>query len=198
MRSRRRGDRRGGATSRAGLTRFVGLTGGIGAGKSEALAAFERRGAGASRPTRSPTTSSTTTQVRDALVDRWGEGSLRTAASTATGWGDRLRRPRRARLARVRHPSTRRRARARVASRTWARMWRSPWSRSRCCSKRRWRTRFDATLAVVADDELARCPAARARAGWPGGPRGPAAGPGREGAPCRPRHPQRCLARGVG
>ncbi len=50
---------------------FVGLTGGLGSGKSEALAAFERLGA--------PTLSSDavvhellgTERVRDLLVDRW-------------------------------------------------------------------------------------------------------------------------------
>jgi dephospho-CoA kinase len=54
------------------LTRFVGLTGGIGAGKSEALAAFERRGI--------PVLSTDTVahdilddeQVREAVVERWG------------------------------------------------------------------------------------------------------------------------------
>jgi dephospho-CoA kinase len=54
------------------LTRFVGLTGGIGAGKSEALAAFERLGA------RTLSTDAVThdllsdEEVRSALVERWG------------------------------------------------------------------------------------------------------------------------------
>lgn len=55
------------------MTRFVGLTGGIGAGKSEALAAFERLGA------KTLSTDAVThellcdDEVRSALVERWGE-----------------------------------------------------------------------------------------------------------------------------
>jgi dephospho-CoA kinase len=54
------------------LTRFVGLTGGIGAGKSEALAAFERLGA------KTLSTDAVThdllgdDEVRSALIERWG------------------------------------------------------------------------------------------------------------------------------
>ena len=55
------------------MTRFVGLTGGIGAGKSEALAAFERLGA----PTLSTDQVSNDLlddeQIRSAIVERWGE-----------------------------------------------------------------------------------------------------------------------------
>jgi dephospho-CoA kinase len=55
------------------LTRFVGLTGGIGAGKSEALAAFERLGAATLSTDRVAHDLLDDEQVRAALVDRWGE-----------------------------------------------------------------------------------------------------------------------------
>jgi dephospho-CoA kinase len=55
------------------LTRFVGLTGGIGAGKSEALAAFERLGAATLSTDRVAHDLLDDEEVRNALVDRWGE-----------------------------------------------------------------------------------------------------------------------------
>jgi dephospho-CoA kinase len=55
------------------LTRFVGLTGGIGAGKSEALAAFERHGAATLSTDRVAHDILDDEQVRAALIDRWGE-----------------------------------------------------------------------------------------------------------------------------
>jgi dephospho-CoA kinase len=54
------------------LTRFVGLTGGIGAGKSEALAAFERLGAATLSTDRVAHDLLEDDEVRTALVDRWG------------------------------------------------------------------------------------------------------------------------------
>jgi dephospho-CoA kinase len=54
------------------LTRFVGLTGGIGAGKSETLAAFERLGAATLSTDRVAHDLLEDDQVRAALVDRWG------------------------------------------------------------------------------------------------------------------------------
>jgi dephospho-CoA kinase len=54
------------------LTRFVGLTGGIGAGKSETLAAFERAGAATLSTDRVTHDLLDDEQVRAALVDRWG------------------------------------------------------------------------------------------------------------------------------
>jgi dephospho-CoA kinase len=54
------------------LTRLVGLTGGIGAGKSEALAAFERLGAATLSTDRVAHDLLEDDQVRAALVDRWG------------------------------------------------------------------------------------------------------------------------------
>jgi dephospho-CoA kinase len=56
------------------LTRFVGLTGGIGAGKSEALAAFERLGVPTLSTDRLAHDLLEDDEVRAALVERWGEG----------------------------------------------------------------------------------------------------------------------------
>jgi dephospho-CoA kinase len=55
------------------LTRFVGLTGGIGAGKSETLSAFERLGAATLSTDRVAHDLLEDDEVRAALVDRWGE-----------------------------------------------------------------------------------------------------------------------------
>ena len=55
------------------MTRFVGLTGGIGAGKSEALAAFERRGVAVLSTDKVAHDILDDDQVRAALVERWGE-----------------------------------------------------------------------------------------------------------------------------
>jgi dephospho-CoA kinase len=55
------------------LTRFVGLTGGIGAGKSEALAAFERLGAATLSTDRVAHDLLEDDEVRSALVERWGK-----------------------------------------------------------------------------------------------------------------------------
>jgi dephospho-CoA kinase len=55
------------------LTLFVGLTGGIGAGKSEALAAFERLGAATLSTDRVTHDLLGDDQVMEALVSRWGE-----------------------------------------------------------------------------------------------------------------------------
>jgi dephospho-CoA kinase len=55
------------------LTRFVGLTGGIGAGKSETLAAFERLGAATLSTDRVAHDLLDDVEVRAALIERWGE-----------------------------------------------------------------------------------------------------------------------------
>jgi dephospho-CoA kinase len=55
------------------LTRFVGLTGGIGAGKSEALAAFERLGAATLSTDRVAHDLLDDDQVKASLVERWGD-----------------------------------------------------------------------------------------------------------------------------
>jgi dephospho-CoA kinase len=54
------------------LTRFIGLTGGIGAGKSEALAAAERLGAATLSTDRVAHEILDSDEVRDLLVERWG------------------------------------------------------------------------------------------------------------------------------
>jgi dephospho-CoA kinase len=54
------------------LTRFIGLTGGIGAGKSETLAAFERLGAATLSTDRVTHELLEDDQVRAALIERWG------------------------------------------------------------------------------------------------------------------------------
>jgi dephospho-CoA kinase len=56
------------------LTLFVGLTGGIGAGKSETLAAFERLGAATLSTDRVAHHLLDDPEVREALVERWGDG----------------------------------------------------------------------------------------------------------------------------
>jgi dephospho-CoA kinase len=55
------------------LTLFVGLTGGIGAGKSETLAAFERLGAATLSTDRVAHDLLDDEEVREALVKRWGD-----------------------------------------------------------------------------------------------------------------------------
>ncbi len=55
------------------MTRFVGLTGGIGAGKSETLAAFERLGAATLSTDRVAHDLLDDVEVRAALIERWGE-----------------------------------------------------------------------------------------------------------------------------
>jgi len=55
------------------LTRFVGLTGEIGAGKSETLAAFERLGAATLSTDRVTHELLEDDQVRAALIERWGQ-----------------------------------------------------------------------------------------------------------------------------
>ncbi len=56
------------------MTRFIGLTGGIGAGKSEALAAAARLGAATLSTDRVAHEILDRDDVRAALVERWGEG----------------------------------------------------------------------------------------------------------------------------
>ncbi len=55
------------------MTRFIGLTGGIGAGKSETLAAFERHGAAVLSTDKVAHDILDDEQVRVALIDRWGD-----------------------------------------------------------------------------------------------------------------------------
>jgi dephospho-CoA kinase len=55
------------------LTRFVGLTGGIGAGKSEALAAFARLGAATLSTDQVTHELLADPEVRGVLIEHWGE-----------------------------------------------------------------------------------------------------------------------------
>jgi dephospho-CoA kinase len=55
---------------------FVGLTGGIGSGKSEALAAFARQGAAVLSSDEVVHELLSTPEVRDLLAERWGNGVL--------------------------------------------------------------------------------------------------------------------------
>jgi dephospho-CoA kinase len=55
------------------LTRFIGLTGGIGAGKSEALAALDRLGAETLSTDAVNHELLGSDEVRDLLVERWGD-----------------------------------------------------------------------------------------------------------------------------
>ena len=54
------------------MTRFIGLTGGIGAGKSEALEAFERAGAATLSTDRVAHDLLDRDDVRELLLERWG------------------------------------------------------------------------------------------------------------------------------
>ena len=54
------------------MTRFIGLTGGIGAGKSEALKAFERLGAATLSTDLVAHELLNDAEVRDLLIERWG------------------------------------------------------------------------------------------------------------------------------
>ena len=119
---------------------FVGLTGGIGAGKSEALAALERLGAATISADQVVHDLYDDPEVRAAVVARWGDevapdGRVDRAAvarrAFATeedrGWLEGLLWPKVGeRVARVAGGRVPRRARAR-----W-------WSRRRCCSRRAW------------------------------------------------------------
>ena len=85
--------------SRAGLSAppFVGLTGGIGAGKSEALAALGRLGAATLSTDAVVHELYADPEVRDAVVGRWGDEVAPAASSTAARSRAARSRPRRAR-----------------------------------------------------------------------------------------------------
>jgi dephospho-CoA kinase len=67
------------------LTRFVGLTGGIGAGKSEVLAAFARLGAATLSTDQVTHELLSDPEVRDALIERWGD-EIATGGEIDRGW----------------------------------------------------------------------------------------------------------------
>ena len=135
-RARRRRARRAGRLRRAGRGRaelsgdpappFVGLTGGIGAGKSEALAALGRLGAATLSTDAVVHELYADPEVRDAVVERWGEevapgGTVDRGAVAKRAFAERRRArvPRRAAVA-ARRAAHRRVARAAVGARTGA------------------------------------------------------------------------------
>ena len=136
---RRRPDR----LSREHRVPFVGLTGGIAAGKSTALAALARLGAA---------TLSTDAVVHELYAERRDARPRRRALGRG-GRAGRRRRPRGDRRARVRGArgarvaggravAARRRARARLSRgrrTSWSRRRPPRWSRRRCCSRPAWR-----------------------------------------------------------
>ena len=139
-----------------------------------------RRSSGWARPRCRPTPSCTSCtrgpEVRDAVVARWG-------TDVAPGGGRRPRRgrpprvrlARRARLARGPALAAGRRAHGRLArgrvGRATRRRRRS-WSRRRCCSRPAWNAAYDATIAVVADEDVrAQRAAARGHGRSTSGPR---------------------------
>ena len=137
---------------------FIGLTGGIGSGKSEALAACRRVGAAVLSTDEVVHDLLETDEVKAAARSAGAKPSSRTAISTAPrsrrssstspdelGWLEQDAVPAGG------QPD------GRVASRARGRRNGrppSPSSRCRCSSKRGSRARFDATVAVVADEEL--------------------------------------------
>ena len=95
---------------------FVGLTGGIGAGKSEALAALERLGAATLSTDAVVHELYGDPEVRDAVVARWGEdGRAGRRRRPRRGGPARLRLARRAGVARAAALAARRRPRAGLA-----------------------------------------------------------------------------------
>ena len=94
----------------------IGLTGGIAAGKSEALAAFERLGAATLSSDAVVHELLDSEPLLGRLVERWGRGGRRRRAGRPRpDRRDRLRRPRGADLARVPDPPAGRRADRRLA-----------------------------------------------------------------------------------
>ena len=183
-----RRDRAAGRASRPDAVLFVGLTGGIGSGKSEALAAFERLGAAdaldrrrRARPARLRRGS------RRCSRERWGERVLADGEVDRAPWRAIVfERPERA------APGSRRTLFPRVGERMAA--WRASsrpadagarasW-RCRCCSRPGIEGAFDATVAVVADEALR--PSARAGTRATSGSRAAAAA-----SSPRTRRPQR-------
>ena len=137
------GRARGGRGAGVAAPPFVGLTGGIGAGKSEALAALARLGAATLSTDAVVHELYADPEVRDAVVARWGPdvapgGAVDRAAvarhafaaPAERAWLEELLWPRvGARVAAWRAAEAAARARRRRRS----------WSRRRCCSRRGWR-----------------------------------------------------------
>ena len=155
--SPRRGARRQRVPPSRRAIPFVGLTGGLGAGKSTALAALERLGAATLSTDAVVHELYATDEVRDAVVARWGD-------DVAPG---RHRRPRRGRAGRVRRrPRSARGSRA-CCGRGSARAWRlARGGRPRRAGpaaavvetpllfEAGMEGVYDATIAVVADEDV--------------------------------------------
>ena len=140
-------------------------------------------------PTRSCTSSTRPTRCATPSSTAGAPRSRPAASSTAPPIARaRLRRPRRARVARGPAVAARRRAGRRLArggrgARPAAAP--PPSSRRRCCSRPGWRRVYDATIAVVADEARARRAGRRARPRGGRRARGAPALAGREGARAR-------------
>ena len=197
----RRGRPRRGRGAGVAAPPFVGLTGGIGAGKSEALAALARLGAATLSTDAVVHELYADPEVRDAVVARWGAdvapGGVR---RPRRGRAARVRRAERARVARGAALAARRRARRRLARGRGGprrrRRARSS-SRRRCCSRRGW---SGSTTLPWWSSPTRRCARERAAA------RGHAAVDERtarqlsqdeKAARARPRRPQRPGSRGA-
>ena len=167
----RRGRRRGGAGGRGGRRArdgrgagvaappFVALTGGIGAGKSEALAALARLGAatavGRRRGARAVRRPRGARPGRRALGA--GRGARRRRRPAPRWPAARSRRRRSARWLEGAAVAARRRPRRRLARRRvgpHAAAARRSWSRRRCCSRPGSSGLYDATLVIVADEAV--------------------------------------------
>ena len=186
---------RGGRGAGVAAPPFVALTGGIGAGKSEALAALARLGAATLSTDAVVHELYASPEVRDAVVARWGPdvapgGTVDRAAVARHAFAAP---EERAWLEQLLWPRVGARVAAWRAGRVGphAAAARRSSSRRRCCSRPGWRRLYDATLVIVADE------AVRARQGRGTGPRrggradvAPAL-PGGEGGPRRSRRPQR-------
>ena len=135
---------------------LIGLTGGIAAGKSEALRILAELGA---------ETLSTDAVVHELLGDRRGPRAAWSSAGATTSHPSGERRPRPGRrrssssepdelawLESTLHPLVGERVAAwRRGAAATIRRW--PWSRCRSCSRGRWRRRSTRPIAVVADDD---------------------------------------------
>ena len=137
---------------------FVGLTGGLGSGKSTALAALAELGAAVISSDAVVHELYDGTELRDAVVERFGAevapgGAVdRTALAERAfaspedrAWLEQLVWP----MVGARVAAWLERVRAEEPAAAAPRSW-----RCRCCSRRASRTLYDATIAVVADERL--------------------------------------------
>ena len=151
-------------------TPFIGLTGAIAAGKSEALAALERLGAATLSSDAVVHELLATDRVRDLLVERWGaEVAPGGAVDRDPGRRDRLRATRGARVARAHSASAGRRADRGLAQRRCRRRRAAAVVEVPLLFETGMEDAFDATIAVVAADETRAERARRARHSRAGG-----------------------------